>query len=667
MYMGDMLIELNKKNDLSINEEVEISVSSEVKDIINYKFIEGYEGVWNSIQDYSTKQKCTWTPKNVGRYMIMVLGERKYSSKPYSERINVVVNDKVRLIKDVQFEKNKLYIGDKLNITVVSDEELLLYRFWIKGEVDWEPLRDYGTDNVFNFTANNSGEKEILIECKRIDSSNNVDDFTVIKLDVKDIEEVEITDFKTLTHNMIVGEELIFSVEANYDNKRPLLYKFSKILPNGKIVCVQEFSSKKTVSFKENKSGEYKLLCHVRDMLSNKEYDDRAVLLYKVKPYETIKIKRFETDMSSPQKANVQINLNARVVGGREILYRYIIEGPIADDSGYIRSNSYLWTPEEEGEYTITLKVKDISYKGDYEDIAKISYIINARGERPVRIIDLKCDGGKYVLKNNPVNIKCKACGGSKILYQFRIFKDGKLRESIEYDKGNWLSFIPDECGEYEIEVKAKDFYSAKEYDSSISTVIKVQDFIPAEIKYVLSNSKEIYIVNETIDIEVIMENTNNSLVRFVTSINGQEVEDTGYVESKLLRLKPRCQGKYNVNIFAKNTKSSKEYDSRELFSIYVHEVIPVNGTKVFASSDEIKVGRDITFEAESQGGKDVCYEFYMMNKGNWILVQEYSKKKYYSFIPFVSGKYKILVLSKSFYKKVNYEDYDIMEFNVEE
>ena len=208
--MGDMLIELNKKNDLSINEEVEISVSSELKDIINYKFIEGYDGVWNSIQDYSAKQKCTWTPKNVGRYMIMVLGETKDSSKPYSERINVVVNDKVRLIKDVQFEKNKLHIGDKINISVLSDEELLLYRFWIKGEVDWEPLRDYGTDNLFSFTANSAGQKEILIECKRVDSVNNVDDFTVIKLEVKDIEEVEITDFKTLTPNMIVGEELIF-------------------------------------------------------------------------------------------------------------------------------------------------------------------------------------------------------------------------------------------------------------------------------------------------------------------------------------------------------------------------------------------------------------------------------------------------------------------------
>ena len=163
------------------------------------------------------------------------------------------------------------------------------------------------------------------------------------------------------------------------------------------------------------------------------------------------------------------------------------------------------------------------------------------------------------------------------------------------------------------------------------------------------------------------MENTSNSLVRFVTSINGQEVEDTDYVESKLLRLKPRCPGKYNVSIFAKNIKSSKEYDSMESFSVYVHEVMPVSGTKVLPSSDEIKVGRDITFEVESQGGKDVCYEFYMMNKGNWVMVQEYSKKKYYSFIPFVSGKYKILVLSKSFYKKVNYEDYDIIEFSVEE
>ena len=77
---------------------------------------------------------------------------------------------------------------------------------------------------------------------------------------------------------------------------------------------------------------------------------------------------------------------------------------------------------------------------------------------------------GKHVLKNNPSKYKdVRLVRGSKILYQFRIFKDGKLKESVEYDESNQISFIPDECGEYEIEVKVKHFYLLEEYVSNIS------------------------------------------------------------------------------------------------------------------------------------------------------------------------------------------------------
>lgn len=667
--MGNMLIELSKKDDLCINEDINISVSSELKDKIKYKFIEGYDGIWNPIQDFSYKNRCAWTPKKVGRYMIMVQGKLNGSNKPYdyTERINVEVKDRVKLINDVIFEKNKLYIGDKLEIKVESNEEKLLYRFWIRGDLGWEPLRDYSTDNSYTFVANEVGIKEILVECKKITSENKVDDFTMLRIEVRDITEIEITDFTVEALRMVVNEELLFSVKANYDDKRPLLYKFLKIAKDGKVTCVQDFSSKKTVAFKEEVPGEYKLLCLVRDMLSNKEYDDRAMLIYKIKPYDKVKIKQFTSDITSPQPTDVKINLSSEVDGGREILYRYIIEGPIAEDSGYIRSDKYLWTPEEEGDYIVTLKAKDISYKGDYEDIRKFTYRIDEKGDRPVRIIDLKSNCGKYVLINRPVNIKCKATGGSKILYEFRVFKDGKLVDQIEYGKNNWVDFIPEECGEYEIEARIKDLYSMKEFDSSLSTFVNVKDYIPAEINYVLSSSKETYLINEPIDIEVIMENTNDSLVKFVTAINGFEVEDTGYGESKKLRLKPKCPGKYTVSIFAKNKKSHEEYDSKEVYSVYVHEVINVNSTKVSIIQDEIKVAKEVTFEVESKGGKDVCYEFYMMNKGNWVLVQQYSKKSYYTFIPFKKGKYKILVLSKSYHRKVKYEDYDMVEFNVEE
>ena len=55
------------------------------------------------------------------------------------------------------------------------------------------------------------------------------------------------------------------------------------------------------------------------------------------------------------------------------------------------------------------------------------------------------------------------------------------------------------------------------------------------------------------------------------------------------------------------------------------------------------------------------------MEKGNWVRVQAYSRKNYYTFFPFSQGDYKILVLSKSYYKKVNYEDYAYLEFKVKE
>ena len=76
-------------------------------------------------------------------------------------------------------------------------------------------------------------------------------------------------------------------------------------------------------------------------------------------------------------------------------------------------------------------------------------------------------------------------------------------------------------------------------------------------------------------------------------------------------------------------------------------------------------IGKEVTFKATSKDGKQVCYEFYIMINGEWVLAQPYSRKNYYTFIPFKSGIYRVLVLTKSFYKKVSYEDYDIIDFKV--
>lgn len=532
-----------------------------------------------------------------------------------------------------------------------------------KGNQDWELIRDYTTSNRLVFTANKEGKQEILIECKEVNSSENFDEFTTIKFDVVLPTKIEITDFKCLTEELLINQELVFKVSSSLDDKRSLLYKFIKISKDGKVTCIQDYSSRRLVSYQEKEAGEYKLLCLVRDILSNKEYDDRAIMLYSVKAYNPINIKSFTPDTNSPQMNGSTINFKAEVDGGREIVYRYIVEGEVAEDSGYIRRNEYTWETQKEGEYTVTLYVKDISYDGDYEDKKVINYTIDKKSDKPVKIVDIITDNKKTALIGQPINMKVKAEGGISLKYSFVIYKDNKEKERIGFSDSNWINFIPDEKGEYEVEIRVKDKYSNKEYDSHTFIYVRAKEYLPGEIDYILLPNKSSYLVGDLIDIEAVVQNTRSVLIRYVTKINGYLVEDTGFIQNKKIQLKPKCSGKYTFEVYSKNIKCEEEFDSKKEVSIYVSEATPVTNTKILCDREEIVCNEEVTFKVTSVGGKDVCYEFYIMEKGNWIKTQSYSKKDYYTFIPFLRGEYRVMVLAKSFYKKVNYEDYGEFSF----
>lgn len=650
------------------NKEDEVLIEAVFgKEPLQYKFIIGNDGVWNTIQEFSESDTCIWNPSAEGKYIVMVQGKKEGSSRPfdYLAKEEFVIGEKEieKLIKDVNMDKTHLTVGEKITIDVLGNEQGLLYRFWIKGNQDWELIRDYTTSNRLVFTANKEGKQEILIECKEVNSSENFDEFTTIKFNVVLPTKIEITDFKCLTEELLINQELVFKVSSSLDDKRSLLYKFIKISKDGKVTCIQDYSSRRLVSYQEKEAGEYKLLCLVRDILSNKEYDDRAIMLYSVKAYNPINIKSFTPDTNSPQMNGSTINFKAEVDGGREIVYRYIVEGEVAEDSGYIRRNEYTWETQKEGEYTVTLYVKDISYDGDYEDKKVINYTIDKKSDKPVKIVDIITDNKKTALIGQPINMKVKAEGGISLKYSFVIYKDNKEKERIGFSDSNWINFIPDEKGEYEVEIRVKDKYSNKEYDSHTFIYVRAKEYLPGEIDYILLPNKSSYLVGDLIDIEAVVQNTRSVLIRYVTKINGYLVEDTGFIQNKKIQLKPKCSGKYTFEVYSKNIKCEEEFDSKKEVSIYVSEATPVTNTKILCDREEIVCNEEVTFKVTSVGGKDVCYEFYIMEKGNWIKTQSYSKKDYYTFIPFLRGEYRVMVLAKSFYKKVNYEDYGEFSF----
>ena len=678
--MGELLLELDTRDIIEDNSPVNIKIINNTHDNLRYKILTGKDGIWETLREFEKGNEFIWNPKEDGEYMIMVQGRKENSTKPFDYKVTQSVNVKRRvdglqneinkdeikeekLIKGIYLNKDVFNVGEKAELKVDSNNENIMYRYFISGKNGWQLIKDYTLENKLNYTINESGQFEFLIECKKTSSTNTADDYATVIFTSKEFVKPEIINFINLSEKLIVNSELTFEVEANFEDERTALYKFVKISPDGSRTCIQDFSSNRIVTFKEFKEGRYKLLCLIRDMYSNKEFDDRAVMVYDIKPYEPLQLRSFTTDLSSPQEKGEVIEVKAVIDGGSDILYRFKIDGEISEDTGYTRNSTLKWNAKKEGNYRITLWAKDESFIGDYEVESKLDYKIEKKVKKPIKITELIFDRDKTPIINEVIKLRVSADGGTDLKYSFLIIKDGKTIESIDFGSNNWVEFIPNEKGNYQLDVRVKDKYSTKEYDVHTVLNFKVREYAEGKIDHILVPAKE---YGDDIDIEVIVQNTRQVKIKYVTKVNGQVVEETNYVKNKRFKVTPKCPGKYTIDIFARNIKCKEGFDSRREVRFYVSEALPITDTKISASDKVFKINEEINFSTKCEGGSRVCYEYYIMINGNWSLVQKYSRKSYYSFRPYVPGKYKVLVLTKSYYKKCAYEDYDTFEFKVE-
>jgi hypothetical protein len=652
----------------SKNNDIKISLGKFNDEKLLYKFIVGYDGVWDTLKDFGEENAVVWTPKLDGKYIIMVQAKKLGGSRPfdYVARMDYIIGNAVsKLISNVSLEKNQLKVGDKQRVTVSVNKLPVVYKYWIKTSDKWELIRDYSAEDSLSLTVKNPGKHEILVECRSLDSRNSYDDFQKVEFNVVPIENLEITDFRCLSTEMLVDQEIVFQVEAKHEDSRMVLFKFTKIYSNGKAEVLQDYSTKRMISFVEKEAGDYRLLCMAKDMYSQRQYDDRAILDYSLKLYNEIQIQSFTSDMLSPQIVDSAIELKAVVKGGRRLLYRFIAEGNSSSDSGYIKQSNYIWKPERAGKYKLSLWVKDDSFSGKFEKDADMEFVIDEVSSNPVKITEVVMSKDNNFIIGERINVKVIASGGTDLRYSFSITKEGKELEKVDYGSCNWVNYTPEEVGNFEMEIRVKDKYSKKEYDSHEIIHLEVKKYLPAEIDYVLMPSKESYIVGDNIKFDVITRRTQDTLIKYVLKINGHIVEETDYINSKKYFLSPKCRGSYVLEIMAKDRVSLAVFDSKKIIKLNVIDALPVSNTKILWDKINIKVNDPVIFSVEAQGGKDLNYEFYLMEHGDWNLVQKYSKMNYYTFMPYKKGNYKILALVRSMYNEGTYEDYDIMEFNV--
>jgi hypothetical protein len=670
-----MNILFNLENTEEEFKEIQISVENKLEDNLNYKFLVGLEGTWTTLKELSEDSVTTWKPEVEGKYSIMVQAKRKESNRSFDfiSKTDYIVGETCKkLISDIFIDKTEIMVGEKITLIVKPIKDNIIYRYWIRENENWLLIKDYSSEEMMTWTAKYSGQQEFLVECKNFDSENTFDDFMKVQFSVQALQSLEIIGFKCLTEELLVGRELVFEVEANHEDNRMVLYKFVKINLKGESTCIQDYSTKKLVSYVEEEKGNYKLLCMAKDMYSLSEFDDRALIHYSVDLYEEISIHSFTSDLSSPQLCGTPISLKCISRGGKELLYKFKIQGNCQEDSNYSAKDNYVWTPKEAGKYKVSLWVKDATFKGEYEREAVIDFIIDDISNENVIIEDVILDKKNPVLLGEAIHVKVRAKGGNSLRYSFVVIKEAKEVEKIEFGIHDFVNFTPEGIGNFKLEVRVKDKYSKREFDCHEVIYIEVLECIPAKIDYVLMPPKEYYMLGDTISLQVISENTRDTLVNYVLKINDHLVEQTSFLEHKSTQhkkyeIKPKCSGTYLIEIQAKNKFSTKQYDCKREIKVEVHENLPITGTKILCDKTNFVVNEAVTFIAQSKGGAAVVYEFYLMENGDWNLMQRFSRKNDYTFMPFTKGIYKMLVLSKSFYKRISYEDYAIMNIEVKD
>ncbi|CAM2742954.1 triple tyrosine motif-containing protein [Hathewaya histolytica] len=332
-----------------------------------------------------------------------------------------------------------------------------------------------------------------------------------------------------------------------------------------------------------------------------------------------------------------------------DLLYKFLVghNGMWKIIKDFTEEKFTLWDEKEEGNYIIMIQAKRRESSKPFDYVARMEYIIKHQ--------EIDEDDNK---------------GLNKTLEYFNNFIDNKKNKEVKLNNiesndikeeelnlegdENVQSLVIEESGN-EIESLANMEVAADTNFSEGNTEL---------IKHVLVYPKDKHFMDEEIVFNILTENIENVLVKYKIYIDENLVEEIEYCQDKNFSFFPRCIGTYRFEFYAKHMNSNKKFDEVREHVIDVQYSRPIESVEIKCDKNYIRCNEDATFTATSVGGKNVLYEFYILMENRWELAQRYSKKSYYTMMPFKKGEYIILVLAKSFHKNVEYENYGLYKFN---
>ena len=242
------------------------------KEGYTYKFIvyNKTTGTWGLVQNYSSKNTCTWTKGSAGDRYFYVDVKDAAGNVVRSEALNVKIEATAPKVT-LTGSSETVNAGAKLTLTAQTTlGSGCTYKFIIFNPAtnQWFKLQDFSSSNTFTWTAGSDGTRLFYVDVK--DADGNVTRSKALNVTIGNGSANWLSVKATVSSNTSkTGDKITFTAEgvggkAGYTYKMVVYNKTTKIWG-----LVQNFSSNNTITWTAGTAGDREFYIDVKDADGN--------------------------------------------------------------------------------------------------------------------------------------------------------------------------------------------------------------------------------------------------------------------------------------------------------------------------------------------------------------------------------------------------------------
>lgn len=461
-------IEAGKELKIEPHLETLIEGAKDEDKVYKYVWMKNDWEEWDVIRDFSSNIKITWTPDNIGEYVLCVDVKDK-AGNVESRQVTVEVVPPTWTFEEISVSiPSPQLIDTSIEILpqIKGNAYGLKYKYvWMKNDwQSWGVIKEFSQTPSGEWKPDEIGRYQLYVDIQ--DMSGHITTKTLSYEILKKSWALSDIQIFAREGEPEIGKELTIIPQIDQlvqdlsDTTKA--YKYVWMRNNwSEWGVIQNFSSNESMTWIPRDYGIYTLCVDVKDEQGNIESARVNVEVGEPKwNWNSI-----VTSVNSPQILNMEIKLSPQIDGNTYgLTYKYVWMKNNWSEWGIIKdfseSDSVVWKPMEPGEYQLYVDIKD--NKGDITT-KTLPYTILKKGWTFENIEVLVQEGSIEVGKELQIvpHIKQLVEGvpEEQKLYKYVWMKNGWSEWEViqDFSVSKTIPWVPEDSGEYFLYVDVKD------------------------------------------------------------------------------------------------------------------------------------------------------------------------------------------------------------------